>query len=331
MNQLTGISLFSGAVDGLAIAARAAGIHVTHHVEWDAWCCRVLRMNHPDSVVINADIKTVKGLPYADVIFGGAPCQDFSNAGKREGFNGKRYLWPEMRRLVIEGRPRCVVFENVRGAVSAGLLDRVCADLETDGYTAWPLVFPSVVFGAPHERYRMFVVGLMVNAISAGRGKHDIPRITSDSGHADRRSDEAVGDTTSQHYADIGTGANSLQFKSQFTGSNRGSGKHFIDDRRPEVFRFSDDKRAIPQPGLCRAADGPAAGLHRFDPLTAFPGFPAGQGVYQHAYEPPRTTPAKGEYANDRVQALGNAVVWQQAAPVFRTAVKWLEANNGHS
>lgn len=68
--MLTGISLFSGAVDGLAIAFEMAGIHVTHHVEFDAFCCANLRRLHPHATVIEGDIKDVKELPYADVIFG---------------------------------------------------------------------------------------------------------------------------------------------------------------------------------------------------------------------------------------------------------------------
>jgi DNA-cytosine methyltransferase len=372
MKPLTAISLFSGAVDGLAIAARAAGIHVTHHVEWDVWCCRVLRMNHPNSIVLNKDIHDVHELPPTDIIFGGSPCQGWSAAGSRKGFDDPRYLWPEMLRIVRTNRPRIVIHENVRGGVSSGLLDRISDDLEDSGYETTAFVFPANVFGAPHERYRMFVVGLMadtgsqrrpepgtqpdtsadqkqhvspperegrtvadeaqsggedvVNASQSGRGEYDLPRIASDSGHTDRRPDEAMGDTTCQHHADVGAGTNAAQFESQPVGSNRSSGEHFIDDRRREMVRLPNDKRAIPQSRLGGNPDGVASGLHRFDPLTAFPGFPAGQGVYQHAYEPPRTTPAKGEYANDRVQALGNAVVWQQAAPVFRTAVKWLEA-----
>ena len=182
--MITAISLFSGAVDGLAIAAQAAGITVTHHVEWDAWCCRVLRMNHPHSTVINADIHNVKGLPYADVIMGGSPCQDFSQAGARAGFSGKRYLWPEMRRIVGECRPRVVIHENVRGGVSAGLLDRICLDLESDGYNVWPLVYPASVFGAPHERYQMFHIGLLADTDTQRRPE---PRTIAHAGTNEQR------------------------------------------------------------------------------------------------------------------------------------------------
>lgn len=321
----TGISLFSGAVDGLAIAARAAGINVTHHIEWDAWCCRVLRMNHPESIVLNKDIHDVHVLPTTDIIFGGSPCQDFSNAGNGAGFDGSRYLWPEMFRIVRANRPRVVIHENVRGGVSKGLLDRISNNLESAGYETTALVFPACVFGAPHERYRMLHIGLLADTSKPGQQEHDASRIAGDSGHTTRRNSQAVGNTTRQHYEDIGAIATASRFNPEPAGSNRSVGKSPIDDRRPEILGLSNDQRRILESRLGGIADGTTTGLHRFDPLTDFPGWPAGQGIYQHAYEPARTTAQKGKYAKERIQALGNAVVWQQAQPVFKAVVRWLD------
>jgi DNA (cytosine-5)-methyltransferase 1 len=323
-NTITGISLFSGAVDGLAIAAQAAGIKVTHHVEWDAWCCRVLRMNHPGSVVINADIHDVKGLSYADVIMGGSPCQDFSIAGDRAGFEGKRYLWPQMRRIVGECRPRVVIHENVRGGVSVGLLDKICSDLESDGYEVWPLVYPAAIYGAPHERYRMFHIGIMGDTSSEGlqgrNGSQSALNERSRSGHI-LGDGFSGGQTGSKNQLESGAGTDDS--RSQEIGRSY-STEIERTSLLPSGEGFSRQDRPISQPGMDGVVNGTSSRLSRLDAITDFPGFPAGQGKYQHPYEPTRTTAKKGVYYKERIQALGNAVVWQQAAPIMRTVVRWL-------
>jgi hypothetical protein len=62
--------------------------------------------------------------------------------------------------------------------------------------------------------------------------------------------------------------------------------------------------------------------------VAAFPGFPAGQGAAQYAYEPPRVVEALSPDARPRLRALGNAVVWQQIYPIALSLVKWLSEDN---
>lgn len=321
----TAISLFSGAVDGLAIAAQAAGIKVTHHVEWDAWCCRVLRMNHPDSIVLNEDIHNVHDLPPADIIFGGSPCQDFSVAGSRAGFAGERYLWPEMRRLVEASKPRCVIHENVRGGVSAGLLDRICDDLESLNYECWPLVLPASVFGAPHERYRMVIVGLLAHAELQRRyGTRTQPDTsTHEQQHFETSQSRGYPVTDEVEPSGEAVGNSTIE---RLEGGSR-SQSPFQEPARSSL-DLAGRRRSVSQPGMDRAAYGITTRIPRLDPLTDFAGFPAGQGIYQHAYEPPRTTAKKSEYHKERIQALGNAVVWQQVAPIMRSVVRWLAVSS---
>ena len=378
--MVTAISLFSGAVDGLAIAAQAAGITVTHHIEWDAWCCRVLRMNHPDSIVLNKDIHDVHNLPSADIVFGGSPCQGWSTGGNQLGFSDPRYLWPEMLRIVEENRPRVVIHENVRGGVSKGLLDKICGDLESAGYETTPVVFPACVFGAPHERYRMFIIGLMahtdtlrrdesqyqqnpcndfngINSSSERTGRTEfhapvssgeVLDITTSAGlsHSEqsqrwqnsaqnrtgmddrlKRSSQDVVNPTDQHHANIGTGTGIARLNLESAGSNRSGGKHSIDDCA-QFRQLPNEERPLSQPAVGMSSNGLAARIPRLDAVRDFPGWPAGQGIYQHAYEPARTTSIKGRYAKEQIQALGNAVVWQQAAPIFRAVVRWLESQS---
>ncbi len=117
-----------------------------------------------------------------DIIIGGSPCQDLSMAGRRAGMQpGTRSgLWESMFEAIKTIRPRLVVWENVKGALSAPAfslmesreghlgggadgpslraLGRVLGDLAGVGYDAqWTTIRASDV-GAPHHRGRVFVV-----------------------------------------------------------------------------------------------------------------------------------------------------------------------------
>lgn len=125
-----------------------------------------------------------------DVLCGGTPCQDLSSAGLRAGMRpGTRSgLWESMARAVEIIRPRVVIWENVRGALSASAyssmeqsgrrvgggaprlraLGRVVGDLARLGYDAqWTTVRASDV-GAPHQRARVFLLARPVDTEGAG-------------------------------------------------------------------------------------------------------------------------------------------------------------------
>jgi DNA (cytosine-5)-methyltransferase 1 len=93
-----------------------------------------------------------------DLICGGFPCQDISDAGKKAGIEGaKSGLWFEYARIIRLLRPRVVVIENVAALARRGL-DRVLGELAAAGYNAeWTTLCANDV-GAPHERARLFVV-----------------------------------------------------------------------------------------------------------------------------------------------------------------------------
>ena len=97
-----------------------------------------------------------------DLICGGFPCQLVSHAGKRRGDQDERWLWPEFLRIIREVRPRWALVENVPGLLSidAGrLFGGILRDLAESGYDAeWDIVSAADV-GAPHLRYRLFIVG----------------------------------------------------------------------------------------------------------------------------------------------------------------------------
>lgn len=177
-------SLFSG-YGGLDLAVEAViGASPAWFCEFDPAPSKVLAHhwpdvpNHRDVTQINWD--TVEPV---DILTGGSPCQDLSQAGKRAGMTeGTRSnLWVNMREAINHLRPRLVVWENVQGALSApatsdsdmepatGLLGntggghlralgRVLGDLTEIGYdTEWTTLRASDV-GAPHHRARIFLI-----------------------------------------------------------------------------------------------------------------------------------------------------------------------------
>jgi len=92
-----------------------------------------------------------------DVLTGGYPCQPFSAAGKRQGTEDPRHLWPFIYDHIRTIRPVRCFFENVEGHISLGLRE-VVADLESLGYqTAWG-IFSAAGVGAPHQRKRVYIL-----------------------------------------------------------------------------------------------------------------------------------------------------------------------------
>jgi DNA (cytosine-5)-methyltransferase 1 len=100
---------------------------------------------------------------------GSCPCQPYSVAGKRQGKNDPRHLWPDMFRLIRQRRPVTVFGEQVVPAVSHGWLDGVFDDLENEGYTCGAAVLGAHSVGAPHMRQRLFWVA---NADGSGFREH---------------------------------------------------------------------------------------------------------------------------------------------------------------
>lgn len=160
------IELFAG-IGGISLAAEWAGVETVAFCEQNAFCQRVLKKNFPgvpifdDVRILNRKLLEEKGViepgGTIDILSGGYPCQGESVIGQRKGEQDDRWLWPEMFRLTRELRPDWVVGENVAGHITMGL-DTVLSDLESEDYQTRTFVFPAVSVGAPHQRYRTFVV-----------------------------------------------------------------------------------------------------------------------------------------------------------------------------
>lgn len=166
---MNALELFAG-IGGIALAEQMAGINVIGLSEIEDFPCKVLQKNFP-TIPILRDVRKINKQSLRcvgidpktiDIISGGFPCQPFSVAGKRKGKKDDRDLWPEMFRIIKEIRPSWVVGENVANFTNMGL-DRTISDLESEGYETRTFVLPACAVGAPHQRYRAFIVA---NSIS---------------------------------------------------------------------------------------------------------------------------------------------------------------------
>ena len=84
------------------------------------------------------------------------PCQPFSQAGCRRGFDDDRHLWPVYFELVRECRPDCILGEQVSSPDGRAWFDAVSADLESAGYAVGALNTCAAGVGAPHIRQRLY-------------------------------------------------------------------------------------------------------------------------------------------------------------------------------
>lgn len=89
---------------------------------------------------------------------GSCPCQPFSAAGKGDGFDDERHLWPAFFHLISECRPQHVFGEQVAAGNANAWFDLVQADLEGVGYAFGLVPFASAGIGAPHIRERAYWV-----------------------------------------------------------------------------------------------------------------------------------------------------------------------------
>lgn len=163
MTKLRVLSLFAG-IGGFDLGLeRTGGFKTVAFCEIDPFCRRVLAKHWPgvpcyhDVRELTAERLAADGIA-ADVICGGFPCQDISEAGKGIGLAGKRSgLWSEIARLAGELRPEFVIVENVAALLSRGL-GSVLGDLASLGYDAEWHCIPAAAVGAPHRRDRIWIV-----------------------------------------------------------------------------------------------------------------------------------------------------------------------------
>lgn len=159
MKKLRVLDLFSG-IGGFSLGLeRAGGFETVAFCEIEEFPRKVLKKRWPD-VPCFEDVRKlrVEDVGSVDVICGGFPCQDISDAGKRRGIHAERSkLWFEFERLIGEIRPRFAIIENV-GALARRGLSAILSGLAALGYDAEWRDIPAAFLGAPHKRSRIWIL-----------------------------------------------------------------------------------------------------------------------------------------------------------------------------
>ncbi len=179
--DIIALSFFSGAM-GLDIGMRNVGIKAMLACEFNKACRLTIATNEPEMALIGdiekytaKEILEYAGVPKGrkvDVIFGGPPCQAFSTAGNRLGFNDSRgNVFLKYLDIVGEIKPTYVVIENVRGLLSAeypykdieqpikgGAMLIILDKLRSFGYSVSFNLYNAANFGAPQIRERVVII-----------------------------------------------------------------------------------------------------------------------------------------------------------------------------
>lgn len=123
---------------------------------------KVLNGTHDNQLSFLEDIPRLP--QHADVVIGGFPCQDFSLAGKREGFSVERgKLYQSMAKVIEILKPKVFLAENVKGLISwkNGLaIKTIIEDFSKLGYKVGFKLFNAADYGVPQTRERVIIIGV---------------------------------------------------------------------------------------------------------------------------------------------------------------------------
>lgn len=211
------LSFFSGAM-GMDIGLEKAGINVILTSEIDNACRKTILKNKPGIALIGDirdyspdEIKNISGLApedEIDLIVGGPPCQSFSTAGKRKGFEDERgNVFLNYINLILSLKPKYAVIENVRGLLSAALKHRphnerganfpeltpeelpggalyhIINELKGNGYSVSFNLYNAANFGTPQKRERVVIICSRDNKnipylepSNSENGNHNLPK-----------------------------------------------------------------------------------------------------------------------------------------------------------
>lgn len=137
--------------------------------EWDVFAQRTYRENFKDKFQISGDITQIdeKSIPEFDICLAGFPCQAFSLAGKRQGFDDdykglcRGTLFMEVARICEEHKPKVIFCENVKGLKNHDkgrtleIIKKTFSDL---GYKVFSEILNSKDFGVPQNRERIYIL-----------------------------------------------------------------------------------------------------------------------------------------------------------------------------
>lgn len=171
MKKYRSIDLFAG-IGGIRLGFERAfkdDITTVFVSEWDKYAQKTYTANFNDEFEISGDITKIaeKDIPEFDICLAGFPCQAFSLAGQRMGFEDnykglcRGTLFQDVARICEYHKPKVIFCENVKGLVihdKGRTFKIICKTFEELGYRVFHKILNSKDFGVPQNRERIYIV-----------------------------------------------------------------------------------------------------------------------------------------------------------------------------
>jgi DNA (cytosine-5)-methyltransferase 1 len=326
-----------------------------------------------DAAPVFTDVKT---FPYGkfrgcvDILSGGFPCQPFSAAGKRQATDDPRHLFPYIRDGIRDCQPRIVFLENVEGIISAktgdgeSVLQYVLRELEGLGYRATAGIFSASEVGAPHQRKRVFILGLDDSRLqrqeeseqqaagleqsSEELGNASNKRCEQDSSLRSEQQSSGTNEVSGESRGKLGNATSecnglnkterqrgdtsSRPSKELGNASNLRLQQHSTDSREAGTDQSGEERGVYESQGASSLSEyGPQSQGSQELGDSKHDGWPARPNEPQYEWEEPRVVESQlGRTVNgnasrlDRLRLLGNGVVPATASKAFVTLIQRL-------
>mgnify|MGYP006921354534 CR=1 FL=1 len=155
--------MFSG-IGGFGEAFRREGHEVIGHSEIDKYADQIYARHFSNRNYGDCTRIIPEELPDFDVLCGGVPCQSWSIAGKRKGFEDARgTMWFEVFRIANVKKPKYILLENVKGLIShdgGKSIAKIFQCLNDIGYIVDFTILNTAKYGIPQNRERVFILAI---------------------------------------------------------------------------------------------------------------------------------------------------------------------------
>jgi DNA (cytosine-5)-methyltransferase 1 len=190
--QFRFIDLFAG-IGGIRLGFESEGGSCVFSSEWDKFAAQTYEKNYGESPHGDLTKIGLDEIPDYDLLLAGFPCQPFSHAGLKKGFDDTRgTLFFDIARIIESKKPRAVLLENVKGFAghdkgnTFAVVRRILENLD---YVVHWKILNAKDFGVPQNRERIYIVGL----------RSDLPNSSSFEFPVPPRTEVRVGDVLESH------------------------------------------------------------------------------------------------------------------------------------
>ncbi|KDN57651.1 DNA (cytosine-5-)-methyltransferase [Exiguobacterium sp. AB2] len=157
------IDLFAG-IGGIRLGFQKHGGESVFASEWDKFAAKTYKLNYGEEPAGDISLVNPEEVPDHHILLAGFPCQPFSQAGLKKGFEDTRgTLFFEIAKILKEKRPQAFLLENVkqlRGHDKGRTLETILQVLREElNYTVYYDVLRAADFGVPQNRERIYIVG----------------------------------------------------------------------------------------------------------------------------------------------------------------------------